>query len=215
MVALASDNFNRADTGSLGANWTDGGEAHHFIISGNKAACDVYSGGDTGGYYSGITWPNDHYSKVKITGSGTGIGGGVGWGLLVRKNAGTGTAWYRFVINHAASGNYELLKRDSGGSYTSLDVGTQAFTDGDYIELDAVGTSISAYRITTLIVSHVDSTNTTGNAGMGYSSTADTPQPTGDDWEGGDFSAGDLPPGLGPDLRMDPAMQSTQAAMMR
>lgn len=192
-AVLASDSFTRADSTGLGGNWGQANNAlNQFDISGNKAIPHNFSSGDSDSYYSAITWPNDQYSKVKVTVNGTSGGGsGLGPGVRIAGPSG-GHSLFCVVTDHAASGNTHLIKRVTG-SFVDLGNATQSFTDGDYFEIQAIGTTLNVVYGGSTIISTTDSANSSGYAGI-YFSTSET-SASGDDWEGGDFTSagGEVP----------------------
>lgn len=186
---LATDDFNRADSTGLGLNWTKPVAAtNQFNVSGNKAIPANFSSGDSYDAYSAITWPNDQYSKVKVTVSGT-SGSEQGMGPSVRMDLVLKTV-YTAVADHAASNNVALDKIVNNTG-TNLGLVTQAFTDGDYFQIQSVGTTISVIYGGSTIISVSDAAIGSGYAGMRYS-TAET-SASGDDWEGGDLAAAAVP----------------------
>lgn len=191
MVALASDNFNRANSTGLGANWTKAGDASifRFDVVSNAAVPESLAGADSMAYYNAVTWPNDQYSQAKITVTGTG-GGGSGPGVAVRVGI-TGLNWYRAVVDHAGSNNVSLSIM-VGGAYSDIWLRNATFTDGDVLRLEVQGTTLRVKINGVQVGGDVtDSTFSTGNAGLAYSTSESAA--TLDDWEGGDFSGGASP----------------------
>jgi hypothetical protein len=182
---LASDNFNRSGA-TLGANWTEYGTfSNAWNTDGANAVPDSF-GADAYGAYTGVTFPNDQYSQVKVTITGT-FGNGQGPGPAVRMGTATPENVYRLCVDHAASNNMELSKF-VGGSFTSKWVRSQAFADGDTLYLEVQGTTLVAKLNGTAIGTSVtDSSLGSGRAGIGFSSGT-TSSASLDDFEGGDFA---------------------------
>src|SRR3954468_24167 len=67
MAQIVTDDFNRADTGTLGANWTNA-FGNGFQISSNRASSLAWGGGGELSVYTGASWTggNDHYSEAAI-----------------------------------------------------------------------------------------------------------------------------------------------------
>lgn len=188
MTALASDAFTRADNTTLGANWTLGtGDPGTFDIVSNQAK--THDDHDASIYYSGIAWPNDHYSKANISAT-TNFTTDDGSGFCVRRSAAART-YYRSTFNHSGTGNVQVSK-EIAGAYTNLSSGTQVWTDGDVAQFDVQGTALRAKLSGSTIVSTTDSSLTTGNSGLFYSSEVGLGDATHfaiwDNWEGGDFA---------------------------
>ena len=189
MTALATDNFNRANAATLGANWTvlSSPTTHYEVVSNVAALVGGSLGDDCVDYYNAVSFPNDQYSQAKLTVTGTG-GGGSGVGLCVRKASGSTNTYYRMVADHAGSNNVEIGKKVAG-AYTNLGNRTSSFTDGALFYLEVQGTTILAKNAgTTMGASITDSAIASGSAGLAYSSTETSA--SSDDWEGGDFAAG-------------------------
>jgi hypothetical protein len=192
MAVLATDNFNRADSASLGASWTTPTGDLAWRITSNAATYNTVSGADTAGVYNAITWPADQYSQVKAT-AGTG-GGGVGVGPTCRAASAAQTR-YRLVACGAATSNIELSK-EVAGTFTSIWFRTSSFANGNLVRLEAQGTTLRAYNAGVQVgASSTDSSIASGNAGFLYS--AIDASISADDWEGGDFTtSGVMPRGL-------------------
>src|SRR5205814_109515 len=138
MAILATDGFDRANANPIGAPWTTTSGESAMQIVGNVATPSTLAS-DCGAYYSGITWPADHYSKAKLSVTGT-AGSQAGARLKVRQASGANT-YYLLVVDHAATLNVALQKVIAGvfTTLTGFPV-TQAWTDGDTWELWVVGT---------------------------------------------------------------------------
>jgi len=193
MAILATDNFNRANANPIGSPWTTAsGESAMQIVS--NACTPSSTAADCGAYHSTITWPNDQYSKAKLSVSGT-AGSQAGAVLKVRQASGARTC-YQLEVDHAATLNV-CISKVVAGAFTSL-TGfpvTQAWTDGDTWEIRAVGTTLKVFRNGVQVgPTATDNAIASGSAGIGYSSVETSC--TIDDWEGGDFSGG-LAPLLG------------------
>jgi hypothetical protein len=126
-----TDNFNRSDSGTLGANWTD--TASGYAIVSNTAQTP---GGDCFTYYSASSWNAAHTSQVTYVGGGAVTNGGP-------------------TVRHQAGGNcYVLYLRESSfvrlyyydGSFNLLqDYGIGPTTTRTY-KLEVSGTTLKAYE---------------------------------------------------------------------
>jgi hypothetical protein len=182
MGVLATDNFDRSNGASLGANWTASGGG--WSIASNLAV-PTSTASDATAFYNAVTWPNNQYSQAKLSGIGGNVNDGTGPGLCVRKNSST-AARYRFVAHHAATQNTELSVFNT--SYALVWNRTQAWTNADTLYLEIQGTTLIAKVNGAAIgTSTTNSAISSGNAGVDYSSTLNTPSDN--DWEGGDFAA--------------------------
>lgn len=188
-MTTISDNFNRANN-SLGSPWTAGTGENGLNIVSNTI--QESSGADCSSLYDvATTWGNDQSSKCKLTINGAN-GSGAGGGLYVRHAVSSKTG-YRWVIDHAGSNNTELARFNSG-AFTSLDVRTQTFVDGDEFELRVTGSvgavALAVYRNGVLSYTVNDTSGSglgSGKPGLAYSSTETLV--TWDDWTGTDSFA--------------------------
>lgn len=180
-MAVATDNFNRANSNDLGANWDENIDAGGFNISANAAIPDSL-GGDHVETWNANTFGADQYSQAKLAAlSGTSNQAGVGVGVRWAQSAKTG---YWAVCNLAAS-NDTTVFRWSGGSNLSLGQRTAGWTVGDTVKLQIVGTILKVFKNGVQVGAEFDNGDVaSGRAAICYSSTltdADI-----DDWEGGD-----------------------------
>src|SRR5882762_5469999 len=135
-VVLASDNFDPANENPLANGvWTTTNSNVAMQIVGNVATPTYPTVNDDGSYYSGITWPDDQFSRAKLTVNWSG-GGDAGVALYARQASGANTK-YRLVVDHAATNNVTLSKFVAGVHTTLTGFPlTQAWTDGGLWELD-------------------------------------------------------------------------------
>jgi hypothetical protein len=216
MAVLATDDFNRGDSASLGANWTTDGQSNVNKISSNTAVPTSLGGvSDTGSTYSAISWGNDHYSKVQISATGGAANDENGPGPAVRMSGSAGTRkFYRIAAQKAATNNVEVSKYN-GTTFTVISNFTNSWSSGDTWEIDIQGTTLTWIKNGSTISSTTDSLLSSGSSGITYSSCAGISAAAFDNWEGGDFSASGLPPGLGPAEDMSTSDMAGQSAMMR
>lgn len=193
LLALATDNFNRAD-GQLDiispTLWARMSPRHDnpMRITSNVATVSSF-GSDAGMRYIGVTWPRDQYSQGKITESGASAGNGSGPCLSVRMNPMTRTH-YRVSFNHFATNNIQLRRfyntTPTGSASVALLTFTQAWVDGDTWRIEARGPLVSLWLNNVFIRGWYDDVIIEGNAGISYSSSVTAA--TIDDWEGGTFN---------------------------
>lgn len=142
------------------------------------------------------TYSADQYSKLAlVTGTTASLFNGIG--VIARSSTDTDGArdfyLFRILFGPGSSPfNYELAKV-ANGTYTNLKTGTAAFAVGNTIEIEVDGSSTTAIRgyiNGTLIDSATDSSSpfTTGKPGIEIYGGI----PTGDNWEGGNVTAGGL-----------------------
>ena len=185
MSVLATDDFNRANANPIGGNWTTfSSEGAMQIVSNAITPASVSS--DSGAWYNAIGWPNDQYSQLPVTILNGVSGAGLGPAVRVANGAQT---YYRCAVDHAGSGNVELV-RAVAGSHTTLWTRTATFVDGDLVRLEVQGSTLRAFIAGVQVgADFVDgSPITSGNAGIAFSSGSVT-STSGDNWEGGDLAA--------------------------
>jgi hypothetical protein len=192
-----SDNFDRADADSLGANWTEFGDAD---ISGNKVILVSGSWTACGAIYNTATNTVDQYAMIKFANM-------LGYASLILRY--TDAAHSHYGVQIESSGTITL------NSYTSLFTGEQAedasaagaWADGNTLGVTMTGTAPVTVRVwvgCTGLPSAVDNWNgdtsptdtlvasvnqiTTGNkVGFGGSGSSAN-------WgDADDFSGGDIP----------------------
>ena len=184
-TTLGTDDFNRADSGTPGANWsTPTGFAAHDII-GNQL------GPDTGttpsrDYYSAVAWPGDQWSQATLSGT---ISGHLRAGTAVRMASGADTV---YVGGHNpgdfSNSNRRLWKYVAG---TNTSIATQAvdIASGDLLYTEIQGTAL-ALKIGGLTqVTGSDASIATGSAGIDSRYSSDPATLRWDNWSGGDFAA--------------------------
>lgn len=145
MPVLATDNFDRADNNSLGANWTTvtpGWDATGFAIASNKAQPQSLSGDDLE-IYTGVAIPVDQYAQAKVAVTGTTAGTGVGVALRAAADG----SCYSICVSKRSGGEIVVARRLAGNtSYTALANPTVVWTDGDTLRAKIVGNVIVIYQ---------------------------------------------------------------------
>jgi hypothetical protein len=186
MAVLASDTFNRADSGDLGTNWTQVPSEFSFSISGNSAIPGNL-GQDCTERYSGLTWPDDQYSQCVLTPSTTGGAANEGIGVCLRA-ASADQTYYRITADDTSASNNLSLQKMVAGAFTSVWTRSLAITAGDILRAEAQGTTVRVYiNGVQLGADTTDGSIASGSAGVSYSSQ--TGACSVDDWEGGDFAS--------------------------
>jgi hypothetical protein len=196
MAVLATDNFNRADNASLGANWTictgtnlnaSGFQIVSLHVEPASSAVDSME------VWSAVAFPNDQYAQAACTVTGT--TGGTGPGVFVRGTAGNNPPCYRATVCKAASNNVEIIQQ-VGTTYTNIGFRTTTWVDGDILRLQVSGTTIRVYQNGVQLGADItDAVLTTGSAGIIYSSTASGSQI--DNWEAGSLAGPSDDPPIG------------------
>lgn len=183
MSSIFTDDFNRANAASLGADWTDvnGG----WSISSNQATPDTASdcfSVVTGAGWTGGAATTDQYCQVKLVSIGTREAGPI---CRASSSAMTGYLWS--VSTTGASATHQL-QRAVAGVFTALSP-TASFTvaANDVIRVEAQGTTIRAVQngVTKITVTS-ESSISAGRPGLYAFRTS----PIVDDLDAGDFSGG-------------------------
>lgn len=181
MSLLATDDFNRADSASLGSNWTDIDAGERITSNEATAAAsnNIYSS-----RYTGVSAPNDQYSEVDVgstVSASTDEGGGSG----VRLQAG-GNMYFLQGNTHETR-NY---KRVSGG-YTQLGSDGGAIASTDVLYYEAQGSTLVTKKNTVAICGSPVSDSSIASGDFGTWTTRSGGGATSfNTWRGGDFSGG-------------------------
>ena len=185
MSLPATDSFTRADGASLGSNWTQ--LLNTFGIASNKGNAQDSGNSSVVAYWNADAFGNNHYSQAVF--AGFGFLGMVGPAVRV-----TGTTnvlasvngYFYYGRNSPDSGG---ISKIVAGAETQLVTGLSGFVDGDTLKLEAVGTTLNAYKNGALHATTTDSDLASGAAGLWAYEDAPTAV-TFDDWEGGNASGG-------------------------
>ena len=186
-AVLATDNFNRADSATLGANWSVmTGQTGWQIVSNSARVLDT--GVDCADRYSAVSWPNDQYSQAEVTLSARAWVTGEGLGLLLRGSAAAET-FYRFVTARDTVGDDSEFGKVVTGTFTALATRSFTFSSGQVLYASASGTTIVLkYNGSQLGASITDSAIASGSAGVASSSTVNGTDSL-DNWEGGSIES--------------------------
>jgi hypothetical protein len=173
MSVLFTDNFNRANSGTLGASWTD--VVAGWSVASNQA---VPASASNASVWNGGPPPADCYAEVKVVTLPTGSDEA---GILLRVNTGTLNGYG--VGHNAPSGNTRILRLDAGAS-TVIATLSSAVAAGDTLRLEVRGTSFRALVNGVVRASVTDATYNVSQV-SGMSSTGTTA--VFDDFETGSF----------------------------
>lgn len=158
----ASDDFNRANAGTLGANWSILGSGGNMEITSNSAQGFLNNASD---YYSGTTFTSDQFSQATNTGT-TGKAY-----LSVRASGSGGYACYWEMGWEAVIVKFSTALDIGGFTYLGLGAADRSSGDfianGDVVRCEVVGSTINFKRNGTTILSRTDSTFTSGSPGLG------------------------------------------------
>jgi hypothetical protein len=188
LVTLASDNFQRAN-GSLGSNWTPisttGVFAAGQIIS-HEATTNTQNNADS--FWNALTWANDQWSMITagITSATSDIGANA------RMNTSGVVTEYRTQWGGGALGTSQswLIRSVVAGTATTILTGTALTVSlGDTLMVVPNGTTLLFYYNGICLGAVVDSTVTSGAAGMELFSVTNPANVGISAWSGGNFQA--------------------------
>ena len=155
---VATDNFVRADSGTLGVNWTDLRSTVRCQIVSNE--CRQTSAG-----YSMERWAgsggfnNNQYSKITIASTV------LNYDVTINGSSSVDNST-SYVFGVIAGGNYSLTRRVNEAD-TVIDAGAAwTLVAGDVFEIRKTGTTITTYINTVLKQTVVDATLTGGLPGF-------------------------------------------------
>lgn len=136
-------------------------------------------------YQNSVSWPNDQYSEVKMTGAS--IVGSQQVGPAVRIATGAVT-FYQF---YPLTGSLARITKAVAGTITVLNTVAYTFTQNDVFRLEVIGSMLIGKVNGTPIISAFDSSIASGKAGFLGQNTAGnpaTPSGTFSNWSAGSTS---------------------------
>jgi hypothetical protein len=181
---LASDDF--TGSGALGANWTIlGGISSMPVRTSDQLTVAAVNNETHFGCYTGITWPDNQWSKIKVITADT--DGNRTVQAMCRGSISVKSCYYAEVLGPLGASATLRLARFVSGTWTSLDSTTYTVNSGDFVECRANGTTIQACINGTVVLTSTGQTDiASGNAGIGiYNDGTNINQAIGDDWSGG------------------------------
>lgn len=181
-TTILTDNFNRADAPDLGANWDVYTSFQTPQVVTNTARASTAGNAASSGWSAGPALNNNQYVKVKIASwaDATSV-----VGVQLRGSIGANNNFY-LLYARAGSGNTQLYRVDAG-VFTSLAfVANPGWAVNDTVELEAVGTTLTAFRNgVSISLSATDATYASGRAGLHIVSNVSINNNYADDWEAG------------------------------
>lgn len=189
-MAIATDDFNRADSASRGANWTSVSGFDSRIAS-NEATPNT-AGLPCLNYYNAITPGDAQYAKVTLRSPlETLTGGPYGVGPAIRIATGADNG-YSTIVNSVAAERFRVYRRIAGAATLIMQYTGAAPAIGDVVELrvnsgfdlDLRVNGVSVVTFTDTDVNKIQSgrVGDFGVIGNDFSHW--------DDWEGGDLASG-------------------------
>jgi hypothetical protein len=165
MTILATDDCNRADAGTLGANWTN--KRGGLGIFSNQVDV-VTAADDCINFYSAISWPDDGYAQV-VCALAAAANRSMMAGYRIQSPGGDGlrSGYYGGVDARNQGNNNLIIEKWNVSTPTVLasDAGT-VLAASDIIKLGIVGSLITLYVNGVQKLQASDSLWTVGNAGL-------------------------------------------------
>jgi len=158
-MATVSDTFDRADSTSLGANWTE--DSGDWSIASNNIRCDTSSGAYRKLRWAGAAMDSNNYYVEMPARSGS---SSIGIGPAARLAASSTVSYYAYMI---FGGDSAYLIYINGGSETILDTGAAITASTNYtLRIEVDGTTIRGYLNGVLDCEATNSSLTSGPPGI-------------------------------------------------
>lgn len=189
MAVLATDNFTRGNSATLGGLWaTAKGVSESLGILTNQAEF-ITAGNTEGNYYSGVTAPNDQYSKAVAA---TLLNY---WQGVTVRSITSGTTRNAYVAgldvgDFGGSATLSRVWKEIANVTTSLGTGATVLATGQTWEHDAQGTGLKMFINGVQEISVSDGALTAGQFGIQGFATGAGGIGIFSNWEGGDFLSG-------------------------
>ena len=156
-----SDDFNRTDDTTLGANWTNK-VADAYKVSSNT--CVPNTNSRARAYHNTTLASADHSAEIKLTNAATLAGNR---GVMCRYNSTADTGYSAQRATNAVA-----LFRFSGATYTLVgSTAAHTWVDGDVVKIEANGSTIKVYVNGVEKISQTDTTYTGTQVGIDQAAT--------------------------------------------
>jgi hypothetical protein len=181
-AATVTDNFNRADAGTLGANYTVFTAFTQMSVLTNQAATTT-TNANNGGYWSANTFGNDQFIQLTFVGSTTNVNNGR---MYLRTDVGRANNYSCGLIAAVDATNYSCITTVAN-SVTHTYTTTTAFATNDVWRMQIIGSSFKFMINGATVVNVTDTDVASGFIGFTCRDTTTAPKKCFDD-----FSAGDI-----------------------
>jgi len=182
-AATASDNFDRADAETLGANWTTHCGATTWQIVTNAASPDIdAASGPCAEHYNATTFTGNHESQATYS---TAVNNKqIGPAARIQSGANT-----FYACEGDDNNGYYMVEVTAGTSATLASTAT-VLTVTDVLLISVDGSSITCKKNGATVLGPITDTSITGGQpGVAISNTGIGSQPRLDDWSGADIGA--------------------------
>jgi hypothetical protein len=189
LTTLATDNFQRADSPTLGANWTVGHGTFALQIVSNQVESagqgQPPGAGHGKEYYSAVSFASDQWSQAAVVSSTNDVNG-----AITRYQGSVDTHYVGFVSQTGGAGACSVsIDVDIAGAPTVIAADSTycSVTASDLIQLSSRGSLHTLVDITSgaVLLAAIDTQITGGAPGWSISPTGGTPIM--DNWSGGGF----------------------------
>lgn len=182
-VTLATDTFVRANSVTLGANWTCGFLTVCLQIISNQVQSASAAHGKE--YYTGTAFPTNQWSQAQIISANGDVNG-----ALLRYQGSADTHYVGLVATLGAPGTCHVaIDKDIAGAPTVLNADSTncTVTSGDFLMAASVDSIIYYVDVTTgaLLLSAFDSSSPLSGGSPGWSLNPTGSTPTMTSWTGG------------------------------
>jgi hypothetical protein len=165
-MTTVTDDFNRADSSTLGSGWENqSGEGGSLALANNVARTnDIFN--VRGNRRTGESWGNDQSSQAVVASAATWRS----WSVRTRTSGAARTYYAAGVENFEISGasnRYRIWKIVSGTLTSLANHGTQEPAASDVVKLSITGTGLSLRVNGTEILTATDSDIASGTPGIG------------------------------------------------
>lgn len=188
--ATILDEFNRANSTDIGANWDSGytGFANAQIV-GNCLRVVSVGDPETAESYNAITPAANQWAQVRLKTFNTGTAGAIFGGVLLRAAAPATLTFYWIAAVADPDGTYTVIRRRVAGVETEVSFTEQIWAQGDYLRVQMLSTGIVVRRNGLQVDSQTDIVIGSGRVGIYMFVDAAS---SGADIELDDFRAGNL-----------------------
>lgn len=179
-----SDDFNRANSADLGANWTQVPGADNLEIVSNVVRCSA-SNSHALEYWNADTPSDDQWSEIEGVSIPSGVDDAIS--AMVRTSTGAFTAYYSQMKTNRCA-----LYKVVAGSYAEITSSATNPAAGTVSRVRVVGTTISLNLDGVQELSSTDTTLTSGRWGIAIYATIQSGAEL-DNWEGGNEGSASAP----------------------
>lgn len=166
-TTLFTDDFNRADSTDLGANWD--ASYTSFVnaqIVGNRARTTVVADSSLE-TVNAVGLPGDQWAQVTLTTWNTAEHLRAGVVLRAANSPTVDVVEFQAGVN-TGSWTSRIAVRSGGSISTSSQESATTWAAGDILRAESIGTQHTLYRNGVLILSHTDGAYTSGKAGIDF-----------------------------------------------